>query len=121
VGKPVLLQVVRDGHPMALSAALKPQTDKLAGGKLDPRLQGATFGDLPENLKEKGLAGVVVAQVAPGSRAFANNLQAGDLVAQVNGADVGSLDALQAALAAKPTRLQFTLVRGQMVGTLTLQ
>jgi Do/DeqQ family serine protease len=121
VGKPVLLQVMRDGRPFSLSAALKPQTDKLAGSKLDPRLQGATFGDLPESLKEKGLAGVVVAQVAPGSRAFANNLQAGDLVAQVNGADVVSLDALQAALAAKPTRLQFTLVRGQMVGTLTLQ
>ena len=73
------------------------------------------------HVKQKGLAGVVVAQVAPGSRAYTNNLQAGDLIAQVNGADVHDLAALQAALAAKPQRLQFTLLRGQMVGTLSLQ
>ena len=123
VGKPIALQLLRDGHSIALSAALKVQVqaDKLAGVKLDPRLQGATFGDLPENLKQKGLAGVVVAQVAPGSRAFSNNLQPGDLVAQINGADVHDLAALQAALAAKPERLQLTLVRGQMVGTLSVQ
>jgi len=121
VGKPITLQVLRNGQSLALSAALKVQADKLAGVKLDPRLQGATFGDLPESLKQKGLAGVVVAQVAPGSRAYANNLQVGDLVAQINGADVHDLAALQAALAAKPERLQLTLVRGQMVGTLALQ
>ena len=121
VGKPLLMQLIRDGRSLALTATLKPQADKLAGGKLDPRLQGAMIGDLPESLKEKGLTGVVVAQVASGSRASANNLQPGDLIAQVNGTDVGSLDALQAALAGKPARLQLTLVRGQMVGTLTLQ
>lgn len=121
VGRPVALSVERDSRSLLLSAALKVQADKLVGVKLDPRLQGATFGDLPESFKQKGLSGVVVAQVAPGSRAFTNNLQVGDLVAQVNGADVGNLSALQAALAAKPARLQFTLLRGQMVGTLTLQ
>ena len=121
VGKPVSLQVLRDGRSLALSAELKVQADKLAGIKLDPRLQGATFGDLPESLKQKGIKGVVVAQVAPGSRAYENNLQPGDLVEQINGADVHDLAALQAALATKPARLQFTLVRGQMVGTLSLQ
>jgi len=121
VGKPITLQVLRDGHALTLSAALKAQADKLAGARLDPRLQGATFDDLPESLRQKGLSGVVVAQVAPGSRAYVNNLQAGDLVAQVNGADVQDLAAFQAALANKPQRLQMTLVRGQMVGTLSLQ
>ena len=121
VGKPVALNVTRDGKTIALSAALKAQADKLAGSGLDPRLQGATFGDLPLNLKQKGLTGVVVAQVAPGSRADSNNLQPGDLVAQINGSDIHDLAALQATLAAKPARLQLTLVRGQMVGTLSLQ
>jgi serine protease DegQ len=121
VGKPMTLNVTRDGQTIALSAALKAQVDKLAGSGLDPRLQGATFGDLPLSLKQKGLAGVVVAQVAPGSRADANNLQQGDLVAQINGTDVHDLAALQATLAAKPVKLQLTLVRGQMVGTLSLQ
>jgi serine protease DegQ len=121
VGMPLTLNVTRDGKTIALSAALKEQADKLVGAGLDPRLQGATFGDLPLSLKQKGLAGVVVAQVAPGSRAFANNLQPGDLVAQINGSDVHDLAALQAALATKPTRLQLTLLRGQMVGTLSLQ
>jgi len=121
VGKPVTLSVVRDGGNLALSAALKAQADKLAGARLDPRLQGATFGDLPESFKQKGLAGVVVAQVAPGSRAFSNNLQPGDLVAQINGVEIHDLAALQGALAAKPTRLQLTLLRGQRVGTLSLQ
>jgi len=118
---PVTLNVVRDGRNLGLSAALKVQADKLAGARLDPRLQGATFGDLPESFKQKGLAGVVVAQVAPGSRAFSNNLQAGDLVAQINGVEIHDLAALQAALAAKPARLQLTLLRGQLVGTLSLQ
>jgi len=121
VGKPLALQVLREGQPLQLSAALKVQADRIAGAKLDPRLQGATFGDLPESLRQKGLAGVVVAQVQPGSRAYANNLKAGDLVAQINGSDVHDLAALQAALAARPQRLQFTLVREQMVGTLSLQ
>ncbi|MBS0213821.1 MAG: Do family serine endopeptidase [Proteobacteria bacterium] len=121
VGKPVTLQVLRNGRALTLSAALKVQADKLNGGQLDARLQGAVFDDLPESLKQKGLTGVVVAQVAPGSRASSNNLQAGDLVAQVNGTDVADLAALQAALAAKPARLQLTLVRGQMVGTLSIQ
>jgi Do/DeqQ family serine protease len=121
IGKPLALQVLREGKPLQLAVALKVQADKLAGAKLDPRLQGATFGDLPESLKQKGLAGVVVAQVAPGSRASANNLQPGDLVAQINGSDVHDLAALQAALAARPQRLQLTLVRGQMVGTLSVQ
>ncbi len=121
VGKPVILNVSRDGQTLVLSAALKVQADKLAGVKLDPRVAGATFGDLPESLKQKGLAGVVIAAVAPGSRAFTNNLQTGDLVAQINGVDVHDLAALQAALATKPARLQFTLLRGQMVGTLSLQ
>jgi len=121
VGKPVTLNVSRDGRSLILSAALKAQADKLAGVRLDPRLQGATFGDLPLSLKQKGLTGVVVAQVAPGSRAFANNLQPGDLVAQINGTDVPDLAALQAALAGKPPSLKLTLVRGQMVGTLSLQ
>jgi len=121
VGKPVTLNVSRDGRSLILSAALKAQADKLAGVRLDPRLQGATFGDLPLSFKQKGLTGVVVAQVAPGSRAFANNLQPGDLVAQINGTDVPDLAALQAALAGKPPSLKLTLVRGQMVGTLSLQ
>ncbi|MBS0195006.1 MAG: Do family serine endopeptidase [Proteobacteria bacterium] len=121
VGKPVVLQVQRDGQTLTLSASLKVQADKLAGIRLDPRLQGATFDDLPETLKQKGLAGVVVAQVAPGSRADANNLQSGDLIAQINGTDVPDLAALQAALAGQPARLQLTLVRGQMVGTLSMK
>ncbi len=121
VGKPVSLQVLRDGRSVALSASLKVMADKLSGARLDPRLQGATLDDLPDSLKQKGMTGVVVAQVAPGSRAYVNNLQAGDLIAQVNGADVRDLAALQATLASKPSRLQLTLVRGQMVGTLALQ
>ncbi|MBS0457554.1 MAG: Do family serine endopeptidase [Proteobacteria bacterium] len=121
VGKPVVINVLRDGRALTLTASLKVQADKLAGGRVDARLQGATLDDLPDALKQKGLNGVIVSQVAPGSRAYANSLQAGDLIAQVNGADVRDLAALQAALAGKPTRLQLTLVRGQMVGTLSLQ
>ncbi len=121
VGRPVSLQVLRNGQSLALSAALKVQADKLAGAQLDPRLAGATFGELPEALRQRGASGVVVAQVAAGSRAAANNLQPGDLVAQINHHDIDDLPAFQAALTAHPAQLQFTLVRGQLVGTLSMQ
>ena len=121
VGRPVSLQVVRNGRSLVLSAALKVQADKLAGAQLDPRLAGATFGELPEGLRQRGAAGVVVGQVIAGSRAAANNLQPGDLVAQINHHDIDDLPAFQAALTTHPAQLQFTLVRGQLVGTLPMQ
>ncbi len=121
VGQAVALQVTRNGQSMALSAALREQADKLAGSKLDARLAGAVFAELPEGLRQRGANGVVVTQVMPGSRAAANNLQAGDLVAQVNRHDVDDLSAFQAAIGSTPSRLQLTLVRGQLVGTLSLQ
>ena len=121
VGRPVSLQVLRNGRSLALSAALKVQADKLAGAQLDPRLAGATFGELPEGLRQRGAAGVVIAQVAAGSRAAVNNLQPGDLVAQINHHDVDDLPAFQAALTTHPAQLQLTLVRGQRVGTLSMQ
>jgi Do/DeqQ family serine protease len=121
VGRPVSLQVWRHGKSLALSAALKVQADKLSGGQLDPRLAGATFGELPEGLRQRGASGVVIAQVAAGSRAAANNLQPGDLVAQINHRDIDDLPAFQAALTTHPAELQFTLVRGQLVGTLSMQ
>ena len=121
VGRPVSLQVVRNGQSLALSAALKVHADKLAGAQLDPRLAGATFGELPEGLRQRGAAGVVVGQVLAGSRAAANNLQPGDLVAQINHHDIDDLPAFQAALTTHPAQLLFTLVRGQRVGTLPMQ
>ncbi len=121
VGQAVALQVTRNGQSLALSAALREQADKLAGVKLDARLAGAVFAELPEGLRQRGANGVVVTQVLPGSRAAANNLQAGDLVAQVNRHDVDGLTAFQAAVGGTPSQLQLTLVRGQLVGTLSLQ
>jgi S1-C subfamily serine protease len=59
-------------------------------------LTGAILGEIPSDHPSYGdVSGVLVAQVAPGSRAFANGLQAGDIITAVNRRPVNSVAALQ--------------------------
>ncbi|MBP6596456.1 MAG: trypsin-like peptidase domain-containing protein, partial [Arenimonas sp.] len=84
VDQPVQLQLLRAGQPLTLQAVLRAQAKEVDGGRIDPRLQGATLVELPERFRQQGLFGVVASKVAPGSRAAASGLRAGDRIGQVN-------------------------------------
>ncbi|HET9049786.1 MAG TPA: Do family serine endopeptidase [Chiayiivirga sp.] len=112
VGEVVRFSVARDGGTRELRAKLMPRLSELAGADLDPRLGGARFGAVPERLRSQGLNGVMVLEVAEGTRAAANGLRKGDLITALNRRDIGDLSVLQRSLDTPPQQLLLTLVRG---------
>ncbi|MDX2300918.1 MAG: Do family serine endopeptidase, partial [Xanthomonadaceae bacterium] len=80
VGRPVRIALQRDGKPLTLSAVLKASPKEVNGARLDPRLAGAVFVELPERARQSGVAGVVVARVDEDSRAAASGLRPGDRI-----------------------------------------
>ncbi|MET0718319.1 MAG: Do family serine endopeptidase [Pseudoxanthomonas sp.] len=121
VGSPLALGIRRDGKPLTLRAMLKEQPKALAGASLDPRLAGAQFAELPESLRQAGLSGVLVKEVARGSRAAQNGLQPGDVVQGASSDAVTDLAGFQASFARKPAQLVLSIQRGNARGNLLLQ
>lgn len=113
VGRAVPLSVLRDGRTMDVSVAVKARAKNLDGAQLDARLAGATFAELPERMRQQGIAGVLLSEVARGSAAEAQGLRAGDLITAVNRHDIADLPALQQRLATPQRGLLLTLVRGR--------
>ncbi|WP_235499548.1 Do family serine endopeptidase [Frateuria sp. Soil773] len=106
LGSTLKLDVLRDGKTRSVSATLTPE--KLAtldGGRLDPRLAGVSFSDLPQQLRGQGIAGVAVSAVGSRSRAALAGLQANDVVIGVGNRRVTSLRELQALAGARPRQL----------------
>ena len=117
----VTLDVHRDGKPLQLQATLREQPRALAGQQLDPRLSGASFTELPEALRRGGLSGVLVEEVATGSRAARNGLRGGDVVVAAAGARATDLSALRTALAGAPEPLVLRIQRGRGQGNLVME
>ena len=113
------LDIRRNGQPMQLSAGLQEQ--RRDGASLDPRLEGVTFGELPESLRRQGASGVQVTAVAAGSRAARAGLRgAGGVLAAPSGrlADLGSF---RARFQQPPPQLAFRIWReGNRIGTLVI-
>jgi S1-C subfamily serine protease len=121
VGPAVALEVLRDGKRVSFSANLKVQPKEIDGKSLDPRLAGATFTDLPERYRQQGLNGVVVAKVAPGSRAATNQLDGGDLVLGINRRGVADLNDFRTRFSPPPKQLVLVVRRGSASGELPMQ
>jgi Do/DeqQ family serine protease len=121
VGQAVRLDVQRDGQPLTVSATLKAQPKEVDGGKIDARLSGASFTDLPEAYRQQGLRGVIVSKVTPGSRAARNDLDGGDLVLAINRRQVTDLNDFRARLGSPPAALVLMLQRGSARGELPMQ
>jgi Do/DeqQ family serine protease len=121
VGPPVALEVLREGKRLSFSATLKARPREVDGATLDPRLAGATFTDLPERYRQQGLNGVVVAKVAPGSRAASNQLDGGDLVLGINRKGVADINDFRTRFSPKPKDLVLVLQRGSARGELPMQ
>ena len=121
VGQSVRLDLSRDGQNVTVSATLKAQVREIDGGKLDPRLAGASFTDLPERYRQQGVRGVIISKVINGSRANKNGLDDGDLVLGINRRQVEDLNSFRAQLAQPPGTLVLQLQRGAASGELQMQ
>jgi Do/DeqQ family serine protease len=129
VGTRTTLDVRRNGKPLQVTAALREQARSVDGAALDPRLAGATFTELPERLRQAGANGVLVEQVARGSRAAASGLQGGDVVVAANSGRFDDLPGFRLsfsgsrgdARAAGPQQLVLRVVRGNVQGELLMQ
>ena len=121
VGSKVALDLRRDGKPMQLSASLREQPKAVGGDALDPRLAGATFAELPERLRQAGVAGVMVESVARGSRAAQNGLRKDDVVMAASSGQFSDLGGFRATFAQQPAQLVLRVLRGNARGDLAMQ
>jgi len=117
----VTLDVVRDGKPLQLRAALRALPRD--GASFDARLTGATFSDLPETVRRQNnrAFGVLVEKVEAGSRAARNGLREGDLIFQINQRSFNDLASFRDLTADEPRRLILSVSRGGRTGTLAMQ
>ncbi|WP_243352071.1 PDZ domain-containing protein, partial [Stenotrophomonas acidaminiphila] len=121
VGRVVELDVRRDGKPLQLKATLKEQPRAVTGDTLDPRLSGATFVDLPESARQSGLNGVLVSEVARGSRAAQSGLAGGDIVLAASSGEFVDLASWRASFSPRPPQLVLSIVRGNTQGQLVMR
>ena len=106
-GSDVKLSVVRDGKERALTVTLGELKSDEAARRRDTAEPDETgFGMALEPLTRerarelgvKATTGVVIVDVTPGSRAAGAGLRPGDVIAEVDGREVSSLEALRSAL-----------------------
>ncbi len=121
VGRTVELDVRRDGKPLQLKATLKEQPRAVTGDTLDPRLSGATFVDLPESARQAGLNGVLVSEVARGSRAAQSGLSGGDIVLAASSGEFVDLASWRASFSPRPQQLVLRVRRGDGIGQLVMR
>ncbi|MEH6417114.1 Do family serine endopeptidase [Pseudomonas sp. CGJS7] len=121
IGSKIALDVRRDGQALQLNASLREQPKSIAGTELDPRLAGATFGELPERLRQSGLSGVVVESVTRGSRAEANNLRKDDIVLAASSGEFDDLPGFRASFTRAPAQLILRIRRGNNGGDVRMQ
>jgi len=121
LGAKVTLDLRRDGKPLQLDASLREQPRSVDGGLLDPRLTGATFAELPEQLRQAGLSGVRVSAVARGSRAEQNELRKDDVILAATSGEFTDLGGFRASFTEPPRQLVLRVLRGNARGDLQMQ
>ncbi|WP_054660584.1 Do family serine endopeptidase, partial [Stenotrophomonas pictorum] len=121
VGRTVELEVRRDSRALQLKATLKEQPRAISGETLDPRLSGATFADLPESLRQAGLNGVLVSNVARGSRAAQSGLASGDVILAASSGEFTDLASWRASFQPRPPQLALSILRGNTRGQLLMR
>ena len=121
VGSPVALELRRGAQPVKVDVTLREQPRSYDGTVLDPRLAGATFTELPERLRQAGLDGVLVSNVARGSRAAQNGLQKDDVVLAATSGEFSDLGGFRASFAQAPRQLVLRVLRGNARGDLPMQ
>ncbi|PJJ97939.1 heat-shock protein [Lysobacteraceae bacterium NML75-0749] len=115
----VTLDIRRDGKPLQLRAQLKEQARD--GASLDARLAGVTFAELPESLRRQGASGVLVSDVARGSRAAQSGLREGDVILAASSGEFNDLASFRASFHNPPQRLLLRLWRNGQRGQILIQ
>jgi serine protease DegQ len=73
---------------------------QLEGAKLDRRLQGANFEELPLKLRSKRIRGVLISDLEPGSLLARRGLRPGDIITGVNRREVRTLKEFETEISA---------------------
>ncbi|MDQ6647892.1 MAG: Do family serine endopeptidase [Pseudomonadota bacterium] len=96
LGSTVTLGVLRAGKMLEVSANLAAEKlDSVDGGQLDRRLAGVRLRDLSESQRDRGMYGVAIAAVKPGSGAAQAGLTSNDVVIGVGSQRITSLRMLR--------------------------
>ncbi len=105
------LDVRRDGKPLKLTTGLSET--RRDGQSIDARLTGANFAELPESLRRQGAGGVLVTDVAKGSRAAISGLRKNDVILAASSGDFTDLTSFRASFARPPQQLVLRILRGR--------
>jgi len=84
-------------------------------------LAGATFAELPASARQSGIGGVLVEEVAAGSRAAGNGLRPGDVVVAANSGRFQDLAGFRLGFSSAPRQLVLRVVRGNTPGNLLMR
>jgi serine protease Do/serine protease DegQ len=96
--------------------------ERVAGDTLNPRLAGASFGEIDESSPLYGrIAGVIVEDVKANSPAQRGGLRPGDIVVAINRRQVTSLGELRQSVGPDDGRVLLNIQRGQMALFIALQ
>lgn len=124
VGEKVTFDVVRDGKKLTLSAIVADETEVASTSKLqNPRLAGATFGDIPESHPAFGMIkGVLLYEIEKGSTLWEAGLREGDIITSVNQITIAGLDEfLQLVNSNNNGRLLFRVRRGNQAAYIVIK
>ncbi|MEN5016693.1 serine endoprotease DegP [Erwinia sp. Eh17-17] len=109
VGTKMELGLIRDGKPMKVNLALQQSTAaKVDSGTIYNGIEGADFS----NYDAKGVKGVKVDSVKPGSAAARIGLKKDDVILGVNQQAIANLGELRKILDTKPSVLALNIQRG---------
>jgi Do/DeqQ family serine protease len=122
VGSRVNMTIWRDGQTLERSLVIEPtRLEELAGKALHYQLDGATFSNLPQRLRQPGRAGgVLVSGVEPGSPAWRASLRKNDIILSANRIPLQTLDDFKQA-AKGNRRLLINVQRGDGAMFILLQ
>ena len=122
VGDTLDLQVVRAGRPRIIQTTIGDiSVDSSVGRNLNPRLEGASFSELSDDMLDSSTeGGVVVTAVEQGSPAWYHGMRPNDVIVSANRKMVKDLDSFRLAIA-KQDVLLLNIVRGNGALYLLLQ
>jgi Do/DeqQ family serine protease len=99
VNEALTVEFVRDRATRKLTMTTEALR-QLDGAKLDRRLQGVIFEELPLKLRSERIRGVLISGLEPGSLLARRGLRPGDVITGVNRREVRTLGELEAEISA---------------------